>query len=154
MSDLLDQIELDGLRNDHRELLGDDSTTAGTAKTTVKIERVLPSNLGPINEDTLEYDASTVDLIYTGPFSIAPVIFRRDRQEIAGGATQRIRQYRGKGPWDMPRIELDDVLTVLTSQDPWIVGLVLTVTDDPQESELGVRRIGLVDTSTPNPGDC
>jgi hypothetical protein len=146
LSDILQQIELDGLRTDFKELLGE--TLAG-AKTTVAITRVTSADRGPINPTTLRYDSPVTEVIYTGPAHISPVTFRRDRQEVAGGEAQRIRQYRCVLPWDSGDVHIDDNLEVVSSSDPQFAthGSKLQVSDVMYESELAARRLTLVDVS-------
>lgn len=149
MSNLLTPEELSALRQDLDELIGVSRIDGveNEADTTVRITRVSDADKGELNEDTLKYDTPSPVLIYEGPFVLGPVLYRRDRQEDAGGTAQRIRQYRGLGPYDMPRVEIKDQLEVLTSNDPLMAGLKITVTDFIYEDDLSGRRITFVDTS-------
>lgn len=146
MSDIVTQVELDGLRADMNELLGE---TLNGAKTTVAITRTSDEDRGPLNPVTLKYDSPTTQVIYTGPAHISPVTFRRDRTETAGGEAVRIRQYRALIPWDAGDIHIDDNLEVITSTDPDFVthGKKLEITDVLYETEMAARRLTLVDTS-------
>jgi len=158
MSNLIDVYEQDGLREDMLNMLGmyDDGQgdhTISDAKTLVTIRRLIER--GPINATTALYDASSYDVIYSGPGRISPVTYRRDRQEQGGQESVRIRQYRGLVPWDAGDIHLDDVLTVNFCTDPDMDGRILDVSDVLYESELIVRRISLVDTTKDSNGlDC
>jgi len=144
MADLITELELNGLREDFNEMMG---TAAGRdAKMTIEITRVTSSTVGEMDEDTLQYPDAVPSIIYSGEAYISPIVFRRDRQEIAGGETVRIRQYRCLLPWDAPNIELDDVVKILTSSDPHFAGRILDVTDVMFEAELAARRITLTDT--------
>jgi len=151
LADLVTAIELDGLRADFDQLLGrdPDGNNADGVGTTIAITRVTSKTRGPINTTTLKYDDPTTIVIYTGPALISPVTFRRDRQEVAGGKAQRIRQYRCVVPWDSGDIHLDDNLEVITSQDPQFVahGKKLAVSDVMYESEVAARRLTLIDIS-------
>ncbi len=152
MADLITELELDGLREDFDELFG--TGALGTSKTTVAITRTRNRTQGDMDPTTLQYPDAVPEVIYTGKAHISPIIFRRDRQEIAGGETQRIRQYRCLLPWDSGNILIDDVVEIITCSDPNFVGRVLDVTDVPYESELAARRLTLTDTSTGLEGDC
>jgi len=150
MSNVIDQLALDTLRNDFDNLLGifdygggsDDKTAA---KTTATITRV--TDRGTFNTATNLYDNPTVVTIYAGPADISPVTYRRDRQELGGGEAVRIRQYRSEVPWDAGDIWVDDIMTVNTSQDVQMVGKIFTISDVLYESELAIRRLSLTDTS-------
>lgn len=149
MADILDDIELAGLRIDFEELLGErliageeDISGAGTL---VMVRRVIDK--GPINPDTGRYDSPTIDTIYSGAAHISPVTYRRDRQETAGEEAVRIRQYRMVLPWDSGDIHLKDFTVVVMSQDPEMEGRIFDVSDVLYESELAARRISLVDTA-------
>ena len=155
MSNILDQIELDGLRADFFEMLGMHVDTNGdfvddTAKTTVIITRI--TDKGEINEITGLYDSPTTSTIYTGPTHISPVTYRRDRQEIGGMESIRIRQYRSIVPWDSGDIWIDDLMTVSDTQDPDMLGRTFDITDVLYETELSVRRLTLTDTSKDGEG--
>ena len=155
MSNLLTAAEVSGLRQDFDEMLGElvGNTPNTEAHMTVSITRTSPSSV-TVDPDTAEVVSSTgPQVIYAGPAYIAPIIFRRDRQEIAGGTAQRIRQYRCLLPWDSGDIKIDDKIEVLTSLDPQFVGKVFDVSDVMYEAEMAARRITLTDTS-PTGGDC
>jgi hypothetical protein len=144
MANVLQQLELDGLRQDFNELLGDGSA-GGDAKTTIAITRTTVGS-GDVDRTTLAVTPGSVEVIYTGEAFISPIVFRRDRQEIAGGEAQRIRQYRMLLPWDSGNILIDDIVEVISSQDPQFVNRKLTVSDVMYETELAARRVTLTDT--------
>lgn len=150
MANMIDQFELDGLREDFANMLGlfdegggDDSMES--AKTLVTINRLIER--GAINPSTKLYDSPVTESIYAGPARISPVTYRRDRQELGGSESVRIRQYRGIVPWDAGDIHIDDTCTINFSKDPDMVGKTFDVTDVLYESELVVRRFSMVDTS-------
>lgn len=150
MSNILDPYELESLRGDFKEMLGINNyggsePSVSNARTVVSILRTV--DRGPLNTSTMKYDAAITTSIYVGPAHISPVAFRRDRQEIGGEGSIRIRQYRAILPWDSGDIRLDDVLTVDFSDDPNLNGRSFDVTDVMYEAELAVRRISLTDTS-------
>lgn len=154
MSNILDQVELDGLRADFYELLGLHNDGAAwvddTAKTTVIITRI--TDRGPINPVTGLYDTPVTSQIYSGPAHISPVTYRRDRQEIGGMEAVRIRQYRAIVPWDAGDVWIDDLLTVSDTQDPDMLGKTFDISDVLYETELAVRRLSLSDTSKDGEG--
>ena len=157
MSNVIDQLALDTLRNDFDNLLGIFDYGGGTdntdaAKTTVTITRV--TDRGTLNLVTKLYDSPTVSTIYTGPADISPVTYRRDRQELGGAESIRIRQYRSEVPWDAGDIWIDDRMLVNTSQDVQMVGKTFIISDVLYESEEAVRRLSLTDTSKDNEGVC
>lgn len=152
MANLITQVELDGLREDWEEALG--TGLLGNSKTTIAITRTSTSNQGPIDPDTLKYSASTPVVVYTGEAHISPIVFRRDRQEIAGGETVRIRQYRCVLPFDSPLVKIDDVVEVVQCSDPHFAGRTMLVSDVMFESELSARRITLTDTTDEAEGNC
>jgi len=152
MADLVTQLELDGLRADFDQLFG--TGALGTSKTTVAITRLTDTQRGVIDPATLQYPAAIPEVIYTGAAFISPIVFRRDRQEIAGGETVRIRQYRCLLPYDAPKIWIDDVVEIITSSDPYFANRKLVVSDVMYESELAARRITLTDTSDDSDNIC
>ena len=149
MSNILTQLELDGLRKDFDEILGifdeDGVETITKAQTLVSITRVI--DRGDINPTTGEYDNPSIQAIYSGPSNFSPVVFRRDRQEIGGLESVRIRQYRGIVPWDAGDILLGDFYRVDSSVDPNVTGRVFDITDVLYEAELSIRRLTMVDTT-------
>lgn len=149
MSNVLSQLELDGLRRDFDEFLGifdeDGVETIAQAKTIVSITRVI--DRGDINPATGEYDDPSIQAIYSGPSNFSPVVFRRDRQEIGGLASVRIRQYRGIVPFDAEGILIGDFYRIDSSVDPDVAGRVFDITDVLYESELSIRRLTMVDTT-------
>lgn len=156
MSNILDELEIDGGRIDFEEALGQftegDNETIAAAGTLVMVRRV--TSRGPLNETTGKYDQPTIQTQYTGPAHISPVTFRRDRQEIAGEEAVRIRQSRMIVPWDSGtesdqpgRIHIDDFVVVVMSADPDMEGRTFDITDVLYESELLVRRVTLTDVS-------
>ena len=155
MSNMVDQYELDGLREDFYNLLGIYNVGGGLpsiaqAKTLVTIGRIV--DIGPLNPTTKKYDSPSTTTIYAGPAHISPVTYRRDRQELGGEESVRIRQYRGIVPWDAGDIFLDDYIIVNFSQDPDMESKVFDITDVLYESELSVRRISFTDTSKDTTG--
>ncbi len=158
MANILDDLELEGIRIDFEESLGqfdfpgDPDPSISEASTLVLVRRV--RDRGPLNETTGKYDAPTIDTIYDGAAYISPVTFRRDRQEIAGEEAVRIRQSRMIIPWDSGteggqagNIRIDDFVVVVMSKDIEMEGRTFDVTDVMYESELAARRIGLTDVS-------
>ncbi len=150
MANMIDQYELDGLREDFYNMLGLHDEGGGDrsmadAKTLVTINRLVER--GAINPLTKLYDSPSIKSIYAGPARLSPVTYRRDRQELGGGEAIRIRQYRGIVPWDAGDIHIDDTCTVNFSEDPDMVGKTFDITDILYESELVVRRFSMVDTS-------
>lgn len=155
MSNIIDQFELDGLREDFFNLLGLFDEGGGIesiskAKTLITIGRV--TDIGPLNPVTKKYDSPSTTPIYVGAAHISPVTYRRDRQELGGGEAVRIRQYRGIVPWDSGDIHIDDYLFVSVCSDPDVEGKVFDVTDVLYESEMAVRRISFTDTSKDTSG--
>lgn len=150
MSNLIDQIELDGLREDFNNMLGlvdegGDDLSMVQAKTLVIIRRIIER--GDINSVTKKYDNPSLSTIYAGPAHISPVTYRRDRQELGGEESIRIRQYRGVIPWDAGDIHVDDFCTTSFSSDPDLVDKTFDITDVLYESQLVARRFSMVDTS-------
>ena len=125
MANMIDEYELAGLRKDFLESLGladegGSELSMSDAKTLVSITRV--TDRGPLNPTTKKYDSPVTTTIYAGPSHFSPVTYRRDRQEIGGGESVRIRQYRGVVPWDSGDIHIDDLYTVNFCEDPDVVG--------------------------------
>lgn len=149
MSNILTPLELDGLRKDFDEILGifdeDGVETIAKAQTIITITRVVER--GDINPTTGEYDNPSIQAIYSGPSNFSPVVFRRDRQEIGGLASVRIRQYRAIVPWDAEGILIGDFYRIDSSVDPDVAGRVFDITDVLYESELSIRRLTMVDTT-------
>lgn len=155
MSNILSIEELNGIRKDFALMLGindygGEENWVEKARTVVSITRVI--DRGVLNPTTNVYDAQDILAIYTGPSIISPVAFRRDRQEIGGQGSIRIRQYRAIVPWDAGDIHLDDVYKIDFSDDPAMNGRSFDVTDVMYEAELTVRRISLTDTSVEDDG--
>ncbi len=149
MSDLLTNIELDGLRRDIDEMLGLEQLGPGEgAKTTIKVTRVLQADQGPLDPVTGKYTtAAPQTIIASTPAHIGPITFRRNRAEFVGGILIRVRQYRCIVRWDVGDILVGDFVEVLTSEDPDFIGRVMEVGDVLYESELAGRRLTLVDTT-------
>lgn len=150
MANVLDEFELNGLREDFYNMLGlvdegGSERSLADAKTLVVIRRVIER--GPLNPTTKKYDAPSLQTIYGGPSDFSPVTYRRDRQELGGQESIRIRQYRGIVPWDAGNIQIDDLYTISFSTDPDAEGKTFDITDILYESEMVVRRLSLVDTS-------
>jgi hypothetical protein len=150
MSNMIDQFELDGLREDFYNLIGIYDVGGGIpsiskAKTLITISRII--EIGPLNATTKKYDSPSTTSIYAGPAHISPVTYRRDRQELGGQESIRIRQYRGIVPWDAGDIHLDDYMVVNNSQDPDVEGKVFDITDVLYVSELSIRWISFTDPS-------
>lgn len=150
MANIVDDFELDGLREDFKNILGihDEGTELESfddAKTLVVVNRVVDE--GSFNEATGGFDDAVTQTIYTGPAHISPVTYRRDRQELGGGESIRIRQYRAVLPWDSGEVLIDDKLKVSFCSDPQMEGREFDITDVLYESELAARRISMTDTS-------
>jgi len=158
VANMIDQFELEGLRKDFLNSLGVVDEGGGDwsiadAKTLVSITRVVYR--GTLNAVTKKYDAQIITTIYTGPASISPVTYRRDRQEIGGEESVRIRQYRGVVPWNAGDIYIDDLFTVNFCEDPDVVGRTFNISDVLYETELASRRLSLLDTNKDRTGlDC
>ena len=76
MSNLLDEFELAGLREDFYEMLGlvdegGNERSIVQAKTLVVIRRVIER--GDINPTTKKYDSPSLTTIYAGPSDFSPV---------------------------------------------------------------------------------
>ncbi len=157
MSNILSTEELEGLREDFQAMLGINDfggpeLSLDKARTVVSILRTI--DRGPLNTSTMKYDSPITTSIYSGPAHVSPVAFRRDRQEIGGEGSIRIRQYRAILPWDSGDIHLDDIFTVDFSDDPNLNGRSFDITDVMYEAELAVRRISLTDTSGEGDQNC
>jgi len=157
MANITDRYELEGLREDFKNLLGihdEGGSSADTftqAKTLVTITRIVDK--GPLNTSTGKYDNPNTKVIYTGPAHVSPVTYRRDRQEIGGMEAVRIRQYRAVVPWDAGDIWIDDRLTVNFTEDPDMEGRTFDISDVLYESELAARRLSLTDTHRDGEGE-
>lgn len=146
MANLLTPIEIAGARDDFAHALGLVPWVRGDqVDTEVTIFRTNAQTLGPINPETLQYDEPLTDIIYSGPSHFAPMAHRRDRQEIAGGETQRIRQYVAIVPWDAGDIHLDDTYRIDKCSDPYAVGKSFIITDVRYTSVLEARVLTLTD---------
>lgn len=148
MSDILTSHELDGIRYDFDMLLGLTAYTPHAAiETEADIYRSNQTTLGPINPVTLQYDEPLIDIIYSGASHFAPMAHRRDRQEIAGGETQRIRQYVALVPWNAGDIHLDDTYHIRKCSDPNAIDKKFIVTDVRYTSLQAARVLTLTDIS-------
>lgn len=150
MSGIIDQAELDGLREDFDEMMGirhvgGVGETFDEAKTLITISRTISK--GDLNQSTGKYDDPNKTVIYSGPCLFSPVTYRRDRQELGGMESIRIRQYRAVVPWDAGDIWIDDEITFNFSEDPDVVGRTFNITDVMYEDELSARRLSFTDTS-------
>lgn len=150
MSNILTADELTALRNDLVDLFG---TSGDTAKTegTVTRESTLSEVVNPDNTVTADPAPTT---IYSGPARVSPIVFRRDRQELAGGQIQRPRQYRLKIPSPLVSMQIGDIWTTTICSDPLLVGKRMEVTDVLPQSESAVRVATLTDTGLPNDPNC
>lgn len=155
MSNLISQIELDGIRADFLELIGDitATSTADTPGTTVTVRR--SNNDGTTDLATGKVTGETFATIASAVAAhVAPIPFRRDRTEEAGGDPVRIRQYRATLLWDVGDILIGDQVDMITSTDPHLVGRTMEVTDVFYESQLAARRITLTDFTDDEAGPC
>jgi hypothetical protein len=156
MANWLTQAEVDGLRADFAELLGSNPTASPRVDdqphTTVSITR--SNGDGVLNVDSGKLEGETFATVYSGEAYGSPVVFRRDRQETAGGEAFRFRQYRVLIPWDGGDVWVDDIFTWVTCLDPNVAGRVMTVIDVLYESELAARRLTLVDLTQDGAGAC
>lgn len=154
MANWLTTAEVDGLRADFAELLGDTGAVHVDNQPHTLVTITRSNNDGTIDDDTGVMTGETFATIYTGAAYNSPIVFRRDRQEVAGGLAQRIRQYRMLAPWDAGDIFIDDIITFDASLDPNLVGRVMTISDVMYESELAARRLTLTDTTVDGAGNC
>ena len=117
MADNLDRLELAGARTDLLVELTDTCT----------IERI--TDKGTVNRTTAELVGETRDTIYTGICDCAPIRSRRDRFDTFGEALIFTRQYRVILPHDSADIQIRDIFTVTSSEDPEMVGRPMEVRD-------------------------
>lgn len=146
MVDLVTDEELAGIQQDLQMLLGRDEhnlTDESAAKTVITIYR---PGTKSIDTDTLE-SSQTPAIVYNGPAMIGPMVFRRDRQELAGEEATRIRIYRCLLPHDAGDIHLDDYVVVDKCDDSFLLSRRLEVSDVMYESVVGARRITLTDVT-------
>lgn len=144
--------ERDGARADLNSLLGIDENDVDAGETQVAITRV--TDRGAINAISGKYDSPTTSSIYSGAAIVAPLVFRRDRQEIIAGEAIRIRQYRVLLPWDAGDIYINDDCEFTACSDPDLVGRTMKVSDVMYNSNSAGRRITLTDITDDSDADC
>ncbi len=133
-SDLVTDSELAGIRLDVEPIFSD----------TGKIERL--TDLGTLDHDTGLYTGPTRITIYEGVLSIHPIISRRDRFDEVGQGLVFSRQYRIDLPWFVDDVQIRDLFTGITSDDPQVPGREMLVRDVLIGSNLGYRRLTVQDT--------
>lgn len=152
MSDLWTADELAAAREDVRDLIlgpaSDPLASGGDQATIVRFDAASVvcdggATLAPDGSITFNDLSASYSTIYTGPARFIPLLFRRDRGEVAGEQLIRVRDYRIFIPFDptVPAIILDDVITFTASDDPYIISRPLTITDVQAQSETVERRI-------------
>jgi len=134
MAELITASELDGIREDVDQLF----------ENTGKIERV--TSIGTLNHATGLYTDQVRVLIYSGPCYIAPIISRRDRFDEVGQGLVFSRQYRVNIPWDQADVQIRDLFTPLTSEDPQLIGREMLVRDVLVQTNVSYRRLTVQDT--------
>lgn len=134
MSDLLDDLELAGIRLDVNPFLFEDTCT---------IDRI--TDKGTVNTATAELESPVSSNIYTGICSLYPIESRRDRFDEFGQGLIYTRQYRVVLPYDVPEILIRDVFTLTASEDPRAVGREMEVRDVILSTNLGYRRLTVQD---------
>lgn len=134
MSDLLDDLELAGIRLDVDPFLFEDACTI--TRTT---------DQGTVNTITGELESPTSLPIYTGTCSLYPIESRRDRFDEFGQGLIYTRQYRVVLPYDVPEILIRDIFTLTASDDPQAVGRPMEVRDVILSTNLGYRRLTVQD---------
>jgi len=88
----------------------------------------------------------TLTTVYTGPCRIKA--FRTGHQTEAGQVAIQMRGYDVQIPWDaVGEILRSDVLTVTASDDAWVIGRPLTVTEVNYSGTTTARHILVEDQS-------
>lgn len=141
MANLISKLELEGMRTDLNLIVGK-TPKNDLAKTTCTIYR---QTVGVLDPNTAKY-STTSTTIYSGPCSISPIIYRRDRTETAGGEAVKLRNYRVLIPFDESDIRIHDMLTVDTSADTNMQNKTFHIVDVIYDSENAARRLTVQDT--------
>ena len=88
----------------------------------------------------------TYATVYAGPCRVKP--FRTGHQTEAGQVAILMRGYDVQLPWDAPgQILRADILTVTASDDAWVVGRPMTVTEVEYSGTTTARHIKIEDDS-------
>lgn len=134
-NELISDLELDGLRLDVVQLFVDEGT----------IHRPDSTEKGDFDPDTAEITDPVEDLVYEGVMSVYPIEARRDRFDDLGEGLIFIRQYRVTLPWDVPTVQIRDVVRVTVSEDPDLIGRPMEVRDVFIGTNTGYRRLTVHD---------
>lgn len=137
MTDLLSQLELDGIRSDAEQLFSEG---------TVTIERNPEIDSDDVNPD------GSINIVRTPlhtniPARLAPVLSRRDRFDEFGNALVFTRQYRIKVSWDIDDVRIGDYATYTASNDPGAVGREFVVRDVVLSEDNSLRILTVQDTA-------
>jgi hypothetical protein len=95
---------------------------------------------GTWNDQTGRYDPPARTSVYAGPCLVRPAM-SGDRTVDAGETVITLRTFQVTLPWDAPLIEVDDLLAVVTSADPRVVGRPLRVIGVMYSSDANARRL-------------
>lgn len=130
----LTSLELKLLRQDYNREIG-----SGTQCTILRIQDGIIAKDGSLPADT-------PTPIYTGPCYLTPIEARRDRWDDRGADHVYQNQYRVVIPWDSGVPMQGDWFRVTSSHaDSELIGRTMMIKDVHFESELGVRRLTVLD---------
>ncbi len=138
LDELISTSELAGIRQDAKQLFVDACI----------IER-LPTSKEDSNREVVRGTGELVeeprDLVFTGKCSIYPIKSRRDRFDEFGHGLIFTRQYRIVLPHTADNVQIRDLWTATSSDDPQLIGRELEVRDVIVSTILGYRSLTVHD---------
>lgn len=138
LNELISTAELDGIRADAVQLFVDACIIERPRTSKDDSTRTVNRLTGDLVDDPR-------DLIYTGNCSIYPIKSRRDRFDEYGQGLIFTRQYRVVLPWDTATVQIRDVWTCTSSDDPQLVGREMEVRDVLVSTITGYRSLTVHD---------
>jgi hypothetical protein len=106
----------------------------------------ITDDVAPVFDPDEGYTDETGATFYTGPCRVRPA--GGPRVVNVGEDVFSLRMFDVWLPWDTTGVELDHLLTVTTSDDPYLVGRVLRVVDVQGGSDSAHRKLLCEDTLT------
>lgn len=104
------------------------------------------TSVAPAFDPDAGYSDDTGDTVYSGRCWVRPY---RDRRVVeVGEDVTTLHLYTVRLPWDTTGVEVDQLVTVDTSDDPHMIGRVLRVVDVQGGSATPDRRLVCEDTLT------
>lgn len=124
------------------ELAGMRDTSQAALPDNVRIERPAPPGDGDLDPDTGVWTQADPDLIWQGKGRVRPPT-AEDIEVLFGDEQVTKLRFIGTFPFNIPVVEVEDVVIVTSSSDPHVTGRTFKVTSVSGGSWLIDRRVAL-----------